>query len=135
MLEKLTKARIWIWICAVIYNIVLWALYLALGAGGGKVVLLILSAIMPFLIYGMFRLAYLLLGLFIPFKVMKVFYYIFLGVGTLGSIAMLVNFIAYFPNGYTAAIGVLTAITLATLDRAKKAIKKQKKRSKEENVA
>ena len=125
MLEKLTKKRNLIFILGVIYLAALWVLYLIFGNDGGKTMLLILFPIVSCAMYGLFRLFYMPFVRFTPFCVTRVFCYVFLGVGAVGSLALLINFITCFPDGLTAGQGVTAALILASIDAARKAIKRR----------
>ena len=100
-----------------------WALTLIFGNGADKVELLILSLIMPFVVYGFMRLNYKIMKNNASDKIIRIFYYFFLINGAIILISMIVEFIKWFPNGFTIAFGVCQAVIIATLDDAKKNIK------------
>lgn len=122
MLNKLIqKKNIVLIICTAIL-LVFWTLTLIFGNGEDKVKILILSLILPFVIYGFVRLMYKIVSINAPSKVMSFFFYFFLIVGTIGTIVMTVGFIIDFPNGLSPALGACEGLIIATLDKAKKSI-------------
>lgn len=122
MLNKLIqKKNIVLIICTAIL-LVFWTLTLIFGNGEVKVKILVLSLILPFVIYGFVRLMYKIVSINAPSKVMSFFFYFFLIVGTIGTIVMTVRFITDFPNGLSPTLGACEGLIIATLDKAKKSI-------------
>lgn len=122
MLNKLIqKKNIVLIICTAIL-LVFWTLTLIFGNGEDKVKILVLSLILPFVIYGFVRLMYKIVSINAPSKVMSFFFYFFLIVGTIGTIVMTVGFIIDFPNGLSPTLGACEGLIIATLDKAKKSI-------------
>lgn len=122
MLNKLIQKRNIILIIFAILFFALWTLTLIFCNSADKSELLILSIIMPFVVYGFVRLMYKIVKINAPLKIMRVFYGIFLINGAIITLSMIVEFIKWFPNGFTIAFGVSGAVIIATLDDAKKNI-------------
>ncbi len=123
MQNKLIKNKNIILIVFIIVFFVPWTLTLIFSNGADKVELLILSLIMPLVVYGFMRLNYKIMKSNASDKIMRIFYYFFLINGALILISMIVEFIKRFPNGFTIAFGVCQAVIIATIDDAKKNIK------------
>ena len=123
MLNKLIQKKNLI---LIIYAVVLLAfgvVALIFGNREDKVMVLVLSLIIPFVIYGFVRLMYKIVSINASLKVMRFFYYFFLMGGSLGTIMIFVEFISGFPNGLSPTLGACGALILATLDSAKKSFK------------
>ena len=122
MLDKLIqKNNIILIVCATVLFAIL-TLTLIFGDGEDKIKILVLSLILPFVVYGFVRLMYKIVSINAPSKVMSFFFYFFLIVGTIGTIVMTVRFITDFPNGLSPALGACEGLIIATLDKAKKSI-------------
>ena len=120
MIQKLIPKKNLI---SIIYATVLlmsWILALIFGNREDKLMVLILSLIIPLVVYGFVRLMYKVVHINASRKAMSFFYYFFLVVGLLGTVMMLVEFIGGFPNGLSPALGACGAMIIATLDSAKK---------------
>ena len=120
MLNKLIQKKNLI---LIIYAVVLLAfgvVALIFGNREDKVMVLVLSLIIPFVIYGFLRLMYKIVSINASLKVMCFFYYFFLVGGSLGTIMMFVEFISEFPNGLSPTLSSCGALIIATLDSAKK---------------
>ena len=122
MLNKLIQKRNIILIIFAILFFALWTLTLIFGNSANKSELLILSIIMQFVVYGFVRLMYKIVKINAPLKIKRVFYGFFLINGAIITLSMIVEFIKWFPNGFTIAFGVSGAVIIATLDDAKKNI-------------
>ena len=107
--------------------LVLWTLGLIFGNREDKLMILFLSLIIPFVIYGFLRLMYKVVSINASLKVMSFFYYIFLAVGSFATVMMIVEFIGGFPNGLSPALGACGALISATLDSAKKTFENEDK--------
>ena len=110
----------------IIYAVVLlafWTVALIFGNGEDKVMVLVLSLIIPFVIYSFVRLMYKVVSINASLKIMCFFYYFFLIGGSLGTIMMFAEFISGFPNGLSPTLGACGALIIATLDSAKKSFK------------
>ena len=120
MLNKLIQKKNLI---LIIYAVVLLAfgvVALIFGNREDKLMVLVLSLIIPFVIYGFVRLMYKIVSINASLKVMRFFYYFFLVGGLLGTLMMIVEFISGFPNGLSPALSACGAMIIATLDSAKK---------------
>ena len=123
MLNKLIQKKNLILIIYVVVLLAFWTVALIFGNREDKVMVLVLSLIIPFVIYGFVRLMYKIVSINASLKVMRFFYYFFLMGGSLGTIMMFVEFISGFPNGLSPTLGACGALILATLDSAKKSFK------------
>ena len=122
MLDKLIqKKNIVLIICTAIL-LVFWTLTLIFGNGEDKVKILILSLILPFVIYGFVRLIYKIVSFNASSNTMRFFFCFFIIVGTIGAIVMIVGFVTDFPNGLSPTLGACEGLIIATLDKAKKSI-------------
>ena len=122
MLNKVVQKKNLILIIYAIVLLVFWTLALIFGNAENKVMVLVLSLIIPFVIYGFVRLMYKIVSINASLKVMCFFYYFFLVGGLLGTAMMFVEFITGFPNGLSPTLGACGALIIATLDSAKKNI-------------
>ena len=120
MINKLIQKKNLILIIYAAVLLVLWILALIFGNREDKTMVLILSLVIPFVIYGFVRLMYKVVGINASFKAMRFFYYFFLVGGLLGTVMMLIEFINGFPNGLFPTLGACGAMIIATLDSAKK---------------
>ena len=122
MINKVIQKKNLILIIYAIVLLVFWTLALIFGNAENKVMVLVLSLIIPFVIYGFVRLMYKIVSINASLKVMCFFYYFFLVGGLLGTFMMFVEFITGFPNGLSPILGACGALIIATLDSAKKTI-------------
>ena len=120
MLNKLIQKKNLILIIYAAILLVFWILALIFGNREDKMMVLILSLVIPFVIYGFVRLMYKIVSINASLKVMRFFYCFFLMGGSLGTIMMFVEFISGFPNGLSPTLGACGAMIIATLDSAKK---------------
>ncbi|MBQ9783749.1 MAG: hypothetical protein IJW44_04445 [Clostridia bacterium] len=120
MLEKFVRIK---WILACIGGGVLFALWLLLWIFGNredKILVLVLTPILPFVIYGFMRLMFLVVGLNASVRVMRFFCYFFLIGGLLGIGMMVVEYVRGFPNGLSPTLGGCLGMIVAVLDEARK---------------
>ena len=127
MLNKLIQKKNLILIIYAAVLLVLWTLALIFGNREDKLLVLILSLIIPFVVYGFVRLMYKVVHINASLKVMSFFYYFFLVGGLLGTVMMLVEFIGGFPNGLSTTLGACGAMIIATFDSAKKTFENEDK--------
>ena len=120
MINKIIQKKNLILIVYAIVLLALWTVALIFGNREDKVMVLILSLIIPFVVYGFVRLIYRVVSINASFKTMCFFYYFFLIGGSLGTVMMFVEFVAGFPNGLSPTLGACGALIIATLDNAKK---------------
>ena len=123
MLNKLIQKKNLILIIYAVVLLAFWTVALIFGNGEDKVMVLVLSLIIPFVIYGFVRLMYKVVSINASLKIMCFFYYFFLIGGSLGTIMMFAEFISGFPNGLSPTLGACGALIIATLDSAKKSFK------------
>ena len=123
MLTKVVQKKNLILIIYAVVLLIFWTLTLIFGNREDKVMVLILSLIIPFVIYGFVRLGYRVVSINASFKTMCFFYYFFLIGGSHGTVMMFVEFVAGFPNGLSPTLGACGALIIATLDNAKKSFK------------
>lgn len=128
MLNKLVRMKHLILIVFAALLLTLWTLALIFGNGEDKVMVLVLSLAIPFMIYGFVRLMYKIVSVNASFKALRFFYYFFLACGLLGMAMMVVEFITRFPNGLSPTLGACEAMIIATLDCAKKTIEAENKK-------
>ena len=120
MLNKLIQKKNLILIIYAVVLLTFWTAALIFGNGEDKVMVLVLSLIIPFVIYSFVRLMYKVVSINASLKIMCFFYYFFLIGGSLGTIMMFAEFISGFPNGLSPTLGACGALIIATLDSAKK---------------
>ena len=123
MLNKLIQKKNLILIIYAVVLLAFWTVALIFGNGEDKVMVLVLSLIIPFVIYSFVRLMYKVVSINASLKIMCFFYYFFLIGGLLGTIMMFAEFISGFPNGLSPTLGTCGALIIATLDSAKKSFK------------
>ena len=122
MLNKIVQKKNLILIIYTIVLIAFWIVALIFGNTENKMLILVLSLILPFVIYGFVRLMYKIVSINASFKIMYFFYYFFLIIGWIGTVMVIAKFINGFPNGFSPTLGVCGALITATLDSAKKNI-------------
>ena len=120
MLNKLIQKKNLILIIYAVVLLAFWTVALIFANGKNKVMVLVLSLIIPFVIYGFVRLMYKVVSINASLKLMCFFYYFFLIGGSLGTIMMFAEFISGFPNGLSPTLGACGALIIETLDSAKK---------------
>lgn len=120
MLNKIIQKRNPILIVYAVVLLAFWVMTLIFGNREDKVMVLILSLIIPFVVYGFVRLMYKVVSINASFKTMRFFYYFCLIGELLGTVMMFVEFVAGFPNGLSPTLGACGALIIATLDSAKK---------------
>ena len=120
MLNKIIQKKNPILIVYAVVLLAFGAVTLIFGNREDKVMVLILSLIIPFVVYGFVRLMYKVVSINASFKTMRFFYYFFLIGGLLGTVMMFVEFVAGFPNGLSPTLDACGALIIATLDNAKK---------------
>ena len=120
MLNKLIQKKNIILIACAVILLTLWILTLIFGNGEDKTLVLVLSLILPFVLYGFVRLMYKVVNVNASSKGMRIFFGFFLIMGTFSMIMMLVEYINGFPNGLSPTLGACAGLIIATLDQAKK---------------
>jgi hypothetical protein len=128
MLNKVIQKKNLILIIYAIVLLVFWTLALIFCNAENKVTVLVLSLIIPFVVYGFVRLMYKVVSINASFKTMCFFYYFYLVGGLLVTVIMFDEFVARFPNGLSPTLGACGALIIATLDSAKKTIEFESKK-------
>ena len=113
------KKKIVLIICAAVF-LILWTLTLILGNGEDKVTVLVLSLVLPLVIYGFVRLMFKIVRINAPLKFIKFGIYFFLIMGALGVVMDIIHFITGFPNGLSPTLTACLGLIIAVLDEAKK---------------
>ena len=107
-------------IIGAIIALIPWVLYLILGNGEDKILMLVLSLVLPLIIYGFIRLLCKIVRPHAPASALKIGAYFLMIVGAIGALLSLVAFVTEFPGGFSPGITVCFALALAALDEAKK---------------
>ena len=127
MLTKLIQKKNLILIIYATVFLVFWTLALIFGNSEDKLMLLILSLIIPFVVYGFVRIMYKVVSINASLKYMRFGYYFFLAVASFATVMMIVEFIGGFPNGLSPTLGACGAMIIASLDSAKKMFENNEK--------
>ena len=90
------------------------------GNGEDKVMVLVLSLILPLVIYGFVRLMFKIVRINAPLKFIKFGIYFFLIMGVLGVVMDIIHFITGFPNNLSPTLAACLGLIIAVLDEAKK---------------
>ncbi len=120
MLKKLVDKKNLISVILAVVLLALWLVTLVLGNAEDKVIVLILTPVFPFVVYGFARLMFKLIKIKAPAKVMKFFVCFFLIVSTVVIALDIIGFISGFPNGLSPSVGAFMGLMVAVLDEAKK---------------
>ena len=119
-MTKIFEKRNLILIIGAIIALIPWVLYLILGNGEDKLLMLVLSLVLPLIIYGFIRLLGKIVRPHAPASALKIGAYFFMIVGAIGALLSLGAFVTEFPGGFSPTITVCYALVLAALDEAKK---------------
>lgn len=122
MINKLIQKKNVILIAAVIVFVILGTLTLIFGNGEDKVMVLVLSLILPFVIYGFVRLLFKMVRSNAPLKYIKFGVYFFFVMGVFSVVMDVIYFISGFPNGLSPTLTACLGMIVAVLDEAKKNI-------------
>lgn len=95
-------------------------LTLVLGKGEDKAMVLVLSLILPLVVYGFLRFLFKIIRINASLKVITYFIYFFLGACTLLFVSDFVQFITAFPNGLNPSMGAMIGVIAACLNEAEK---------------
>lgn len=116
-MKKLIKAKKYILFASIILTLILLGIFLIFGNSNDKVLFLILSVVLPFIIYGFIRLLFFVISKNAPLKIMTIFSYFFIFACVLGLILSVIPyFIMQFPNGYSPIMPCLFAAIIGVLD-------------------
>ena len=127
MIKNLIQKRNLILIIYAAVLLLCWTLALIFCNREDKLMVIILSLVIPFVVYGFVRLMYKVVSINASLKAMSLFYHFFLVGGLLGTVMMLVEFISGFPNSLSPTLGASGALVIATLDSAKKTTENEAK--------
>ena len=119
-MTKIFEKRNLILIIGAIIALIPWVLYLILGNGEDKLLMLVLSLVLPLIIYGFIRLLGKIVRQHAPASALKIGAYFLMIVGAIGALLSLGAFVTEFPDGFSPGITVCFALALAALDEAKK---------------
>ena len=119
-MTKIFEKRNLVLIIGAIIALIPWVLYLFLGNGEDKLLMLVLSLVLPLIIYGFIRLLCKIVRPHAPASALKIGAYFLMIVGAIGALLSLVAFVTEFPGGFSPGITVCFALALAALDEAKK---------------
>lgn len=122
MLNKLVQKKKVIFIALVAVLLILWTLTLIFGNGEDKIMVLVLSLVLPFIIYGFVRLMFKVIRIHAPLKFIKFGVYFFLIMGVFGVVMDVVHFITGFPDGFSPTLTACLGLIIAVLDETKKNI-------------
>ena len=122
MLNKLVqKKNVVLIVCAAVL-LMLWILTLFFSNEEDKILVLVLSLVLPFVIYGFVRLMFKVVRITAPLKFIKFGVYFFLIMGVLSVAMGVIYFITGFPNGFSPVLSAELGMIIAVLDEAKKNI-------------
>lgn len=119
-MTKIFEKRNLVLIIGAIIALIPLVLYLILSSGEDKLLMLVLSLVLPLIIYGFIRLLGKIVRPHAPASALKIGTYFFMIAGMIGALVCLVAFVTNFPNGFSPGITVCFALALAALDEAKK---------------
>ncbi len=119
-MTKIFEKRNLIMIIGAIIALIPLVLYLILSSGEDKILMLVLSLVLPLIIYGFIRLLGKIVRPHAPTSALKIGAYFFMIVGAIGALLSLGAFVTEFPGGFSPGITVCFALALAALDEAKK---------------
>ena len=122
MLNKFSQKRNVFLFVGIIISIVLWILTLIYGNSEDKIRLIIMSLILPIIVYGFVRLMFKLIRINAPLGFIKLAIWFYLIFGILGMFINLINFIIGFPNGFSLTFTLCLSLVTGVFDEAKKNI-------------
>ncbi len=122
MLNKLVQKKKYILIICVAILLILWIMTLIFGNGEDKIMVLVLSLVLPFVIYGFVRLMFKVVRINGSLKFIKFGVCFFLIMGAFSVVMDVVYFITGFPNGLSPTLTACLGMIIAVLDEARKNI-------------
>jgi len=128
MFNKIIQKRKMLMAVLAAIFLVLWTLTMVCGNAENKEKILVLSLVLPAVVYGFVSLLYRLVKSNASQRLMRVFFWVFLIAGTLGTIVMITEFIVGFPNGLSPTLGALGGLIMATIHNAAKWTSAENKR-------
>ena len=120
MLNKVAQKKNFVLIACATVLLILWTLTLIFGNGEDKIMVLVLSLILPIVICGFVRLMFKVVRINAPLKFIKFGVCFFLIMGALGVVMDVIHFITGFPNGLSPTLAACLGLIIAMLDEAKK---------------
>ena len=122
MLNKIVQKKKTILIGCIAILLILWTLTLIYGNSEDKIMILILSLILPLVVYGFGRLMFKVVRITAPLKFIKFGIYFFLIFSMFSLVTGMAYFITDFPNGFSPVLTAFLGMIVAMLDEAKKNI-------------
>lgn len=120
MLNKLVQKKKTVLIGCVVVSLIFWILTLFFCNEDGKINLLVLSLVLPFVIYGSTRLIFKAVKIKARSRFIKFTVCFFLLFGVLGVFVNALYFFIEFPNGLSPTLTACLGLVIAVLDEAKK---------------
>ncbi|MBE6617960.1 MAG: hypothetical protein E7627_08500 [Ruminococcaceae bacterium] len=120
MLKKLVELRKPIILTLIGALLISLILYIIFGDGEDTVMVLVGTLIMPFIIYGFFRLMFKVVEKNAPVTVLNFFVWFFLIAGFFGIVMMFVGFISNFPSAPPLSLACCVGLVAGALAEAKK---------------
>ena len=127
MLNKLVQKKNMILIVCSAVLLIFWTLTLIFGNGEDKMTDLILSLVLPLVIYGFVRFSFKVVRIHASRKFIKFAIYFFFIMGVLGIMQDVIHFITRFPNGFSPTLTYCLGLVIAVLDESKKNIDMENK--------
>lgn len=120
MFNKIIQKRKMLMAVLAAIFLVLWTLTMVCGNAENKGKVLVLSLVLPVVVCCFVSLLYRLVKSNASQRLMRVFFWVFLIAGTLGTIVMITEFIVGFPNGLSPTLGALGGLLMATIHNTAK---------------
>lgn len=124
MLKRIVEKRVIVISALSIITAALLLLYLIFGNSEGKISTLILSLVLPLIIYGFVRLLFRLISVNMSWETLNFFIWFFLVGGVLGFIMQSIHCIRFSADVFSPVQSACAALVWAILDEAKKQLKK-----------
>ena len=115
------KKKLFLAICVLVF-LALWVLTLLFATRGDKTILLVLSLVIPFVVYGCLRLSFVICRKIYSLSFMKFMVRFVFVMGLLVMALMFFDFIRSYPNGIAGATGAYIGFFAAALGEEKKNI-------------
>ena len=122
MINKLVQRKNVILVVFVAVLLILWTLTLIFGNREDKTTVLVLSLVLPFMLYGAGRLMFKIVRVTAPLKYIKFGIYFFFIFCVFSVVIDVIYFITGFPNGLSPTLTACLGVIIAMLDEAKKNI-------------
>ena len=115
------KKKLFLAICVLVF-LALWVLTLLFATRGDKTILLVLSLVIPFVVYGCLRLSFVICRKIYSLSFMKFMVRFVFVMGLLVMALMFFDFIRSYPNGIAGATGAYIGFFAVALSEEKKNI-------------